>query len=332
MWQTRGLAALLCLWCWAGASGARYIENTESFPGWKGELPNPSRVLQENVTSQPTVNVGYGSDTELFWRGNIEQVSWHPRVFILHGFLSPEECDHLRTKAKPMMTKSTVVDNETGKSVDSQVRTSTGTFFSRGQDEVITRIEKRISLVTMLPEDHGEGLQILHYQDGQKYEPHHDYFHDQFNARPENGGQRVATVLMYLSDVLEGGETVFPGADTKVSGPGWSDCALKGMAVKPRKGDATLFYSLNADGEKDPKSLHGSCPTLKGEKWSATKWIHTQSFGLSSAHQRAKWGDCVDADPRCGEWAVYGECDKNPGYMLSTCRKSCNKCSEKATA
>ena len=50
-------------------------------------------------------------------------------------------------QAKPMMTKSTVVDNETGKSVDSQVRTSTGTFFARGQDEVIAAVEKRLSLV-----------------------------------------------------------------------------------------------------------------------------------------------------------------------------------------
>lgn len=48
-------------------------------------------------------------------------------------------------QAKPGMTKSTVVDNETGKSVDSTVRTSTGTFFNRGEDEVIRRIEKRIA-------------------------------------------------------------------------------------------------------------------------------------------------------------------------------------------
>lgn len=35
-------------------------------------------------------------------------------------------------------------------------------------------------------------------QKGQEYKPHEDYFHDTVNARPENGGQRIATVLMYL--------------------------------------------------------------------------------------------------------------------------------------
>jgi prolyl 4-hydroxylase len=44
--------------------------------------------------------------------------------------------------------------------------------------------------------DHGEGLQVLHYEVGQKYEPHFDYFLDEFNTK--NGGQRMATLLMYL--------------------------------------------------------------------------------------------------------------------------------------
>ena len=63
---------------------------------------------------------------------------------------------------------------------------------------MIKRVERRISIVTHLPEVNGEGLQILHYESGQKYEAHHDFFHDKFNSRPENGGQRIATVLMYL--------------------------------------------------------------------------------------------------------------------------------------
>jgi len=54
-------------------------------------------------------------------------------------------------------------------------------------------------------------MQILHYEHGQKYEPHFDYFMDKINQ--EIGGHRVATVLMYLSDVDKGGETVFPRSE-----------------------------------------------------------------------------------------------------------------------
>ena len=72
----------------------------------------------------------------------------------------------------------------------------------------------------------------------------------------------------------EGGETVFPDADKKMSGSEWSDCAKQGLAVKTFKGDALMFYSLKPDGSNDPSSLHGSCPTTQGNKWSATKWIH----------------------------------------------------------
>lgn len=38
--------------------------------------------------------------------------------------------------------------------------------------------------------------------------------------------------------------------------------------------------SLHPDGTLDPASLHGSCPTLKGNKWSATKWIHVRAAAL----------------------------------------------------
>lgn len=64
--------------------------------------------------------------------------------------------------------------------------------------QVIRAIERRISHISFLPIENGEGLQILHYTHGEKYDPHHDFFHDTHNTRPEDGGQRIATVLMYL--------------------------------------------------------------------------------------------------------------------------------------
>ena len=87
-----------------------------------------------------------------------------------HNFLSDAECDHLINLAEGRLKKSTVVDSKTGGSVDSQVRTSSGTFLATHEDEFVARIEKRLAHITMIPEENGEALQILKYINGQKYE------------------------------------------------------------------------------------------------------------------------------------------------------------------
>uniref|UniRef100_A0A1J3DVT1 procollagen-proline 4-dioxygenase n=1 Tax=Noccaea caerulescens TaxID=107243 RepID=A0A1J3DVT1_NOCCA len=217
-----------------------------------------------------------GSENERW----VEIISWEPRASIYHNFLSKEECKYLIELAKPHMEKSTVVDEKTGKSTDSRVRTSSGTFLARGRDKTIREIEKRISDFTFIPVEHGEGLQVLHYEIGQKYEPHYDYFMDEYNTR--NGGQRIATVLMYLSDVEEGGETVFPAAKGNYSAVPWwselSECGKGGLSVKPKMGDALLFWSMTPDATLDPSSLHGGCAVIKGNKWSSTKWLRVHEY------------------------------------------------------
>ncbi|XP_009397948.2 probable prolyl 4-hydroxylase 3 [Musa acuminata AAA Group] len=209
-----------------------------------------------------------------------EMLSWEPRAFIYHNFLSKKECDYLIELAKPHMEKSTVVDSATGRSKDSRVRTSSGMFLRRGKDKIIHAIEKRIADYTFIPVEHGEGLQVLHYEVGQKYEPHYDYFNDEFNTK--NGGQRIATLLMYLSDVEEGGETVFPSVKVNSSSLPWynelSDCAKQCLSVKPKMGDALLFWSMRPDATPDPSSLHGGCPVIKGNKWSSTKWMRMHEY------------------------------------------------------
>ncbi|KAJ9564661.1 hypothetical protein OSB04_000627 [Centaurea solstitialis] len=241
-------------------------------------IPKTSKVHEVNsIVHRESIIVDSSNERGDQW---VEVISWEPRAVVYHNFLSQDECNHLINLAKPHMEKSTVVDNETGKSKDSRVRTSSGTFLGRGIDETVQAIEKRIADFTFLPVENGEGLQILHYEVGQKYEPHYDYFLDQFNAK--NGGQRMATVLMYLSDVEEGGETVFPSAKGNISAVSWwnelSECGKDGLSVKPRMGDALLFWSMKPDASLDPSSLHGGCPVIKGNKWSSTKWIHVDEY------------------------------------------------------
>nr|AFK48032.1 unknown [Lotus japonicus] len=138
---------------------------------------------------------------------------------------------------------------------------------------MVHAIEKRISVYSQVPIENGELMQVLRYEKNQYYKPHHDYFADTFNLK--RGGQRIATMLMYLSDNVEGGETYFPNI-----GSGQCSCGgktVEGLSVKPTKGNAVLFWSMGLDGQSDPLSVHGGCEVLAGEKWSATKWMRQKA-------------------------------------------------------
>ncbi|KAM3401302.1 hypothetical protein ACQJBY_005826 [Aegilops geniculata] len=99
----------------------------------------------------------------------VTQISWRPRAFLYSGFLSHAECDHLIKLAKGRLEKSMVADNESGKSVMSQVRTSSDTL-SKREDEIISGIEKCVAAWTFLHEENAESMQVLHYEVGQKCE------------------------------------------------------------------------------------------------------------------------------------------------------------------
>lgn len=322
-----------------------YVVEDTRFPNWKGELPStvaasfhdkPSDLnsadLGEvgNSTHQIhyqflySVLIRFLTTLQELWDGKISVLSWTPRITQLHNFLTDEECEYLKNVSHPFLEPAVIVDRKTGKNIVSSYRSNTGTFLTRRQDPIVARVERRIAQVTMIPEQNGEGLQILKYVDGQQYGEHTDYFDDAWNADPSLGGQRVATMLMYLSTPGEGGETVFPYAQNRVSGPEWSDCALKGFAAKPVKGNALLFYNLKTDGQPDKASTHASCPTWAGEKWVATKWLRQGPYVINGQDLLAH---CQDGHERCVEWAEKGECESNPLWMIQNCRRSCRQCS-----
>jgi prolyl 4-hydroxylase len=187
-----------------------------------------------------------------------------PRVVVLGGFLSDIECDKLVALARERLERSETVVGATGESEVSEVRSSEGMFFERAEHEVCERIEARIAALLNWPVENGEGLQVLRYGPGAEYRPHYDYF-DPGQAGSSRlllrGGQRVATMVMYLNTPAKGGATVFPDA---------------GLAVSPVKGNAVFFSYARPDPTS--ASLHGGSPVQAGEKWVATKWLREREF------------------------------------------------------
>lgn len=185
--------------------------------------------------------------------------SQHPVSILFGGLLSDDECDQLVTLARGRMTPSQVVDMQTGGTRDHAGRTSSGMYFLRGETPLVERIERRIETLTGWPYERGEGLQILHYAVGQEYQPHFDYVDPtQSGASPflARGGQRVATLILYLNTPEAGGATGFPDVGLEYS-------ALKGNA---------LFFSYDRP-HPSTGSRHGGLPVIAGEKWIATKWL-----------------------------------------------------------
>jgi prolyl 4-hydroxylase len=187
-----------------------------------------------------------------------------PNIVVIGNFLSQEECDGLIEAATPRLARSLTVATKTGGEELNADRTSNGMFFARSESELIARVERRLAQLTCWPLENGEGLQILHYGVGAEYKPHYDYFDPAEPGTPsilKRGGQRVATVVMYLNEPIKGGGTVFPDVH---------------LEVAPKRGNA-VFFSYDKP-HPSTQSLHGGAPVIEGEKWIATKWLREGRF------------------------------------------------------
>ncbi|KAH7511181.1 probable prolyl 4-hydroxylase 9 [Ziziphus jujuba] len=204
-------------------------------------------------------------------------LSWNPRALYFPNFATAEQCDSIISIAEPRLRPSTLALRK-GETVENTkgIRTSSGVFISASEDKtgILDVIEEKIARVTMLPRMHGEAFNVLRYEVGQRYNSHYDAFNPA-EYGPQKS-QRVASFLLYLSDVQEGGETMFPFENGFNMDGSYDFKECTGLKVKPRKGDGLLFYSLLPNGTIDVTSIHGSCPVIKGKKWVATKWIRDQ--------------------------------------------------------
>ncbi|KAG6590794.1 Prolyl 4-hydroxylase subunit alpha-1 [Phytophthora cinnamomi] len=216
----------------------------------------------------------------------LETLSMVPLVFSVEEFLKDDEIDVIMNLSVEQLKPSTVtlMDGHENRAA-TDWRTSTTYFLPSDAHPKIEEIDQRVADLTKVPIDHQEDVQVLRYEETQKYDHHTDYFPVEHHKNSPHVLEsidygyknRMITVFWYISDVAKGGHTIFPRAGGAPRPVSMKDCT-KGLKVPPKKRKVIVFYSMLPNGEGDPMSLHGGCPVEEGVKYSGNKWLALSIF------------------------------------------------------
>ncbi|XP_052808216.1 uncharacterized protein LOC128237063 [Mya arenaria] len=135
---------------------------------------------------------------------------------------------------------------------------SYSTAFYPGESRFASIFEQRVLQATGLEPANGGKFQITSYPEGIGYKSHTDCTEGLTDQR-----DRIATILVYLDTVEEGGET---------------DFTELGIWARPRKGRALLWNNMDPDGKCEPLSVHKANKVLKGHKYILQRWYYYKSF------------------------------------------------------
>jgi prolyl 4-hydroxylase len=240
------------------------LERAENF--------SPSRQLDGSIRE------GHCSDPRLFRRPSIDVATnslmtedgqkvdvlmtlENPSIVLLGNVLSSSECDSLVQYCDARLEPSLVVADANGTIKAHPNRTSRGVGLRLRETELIAKIQARLAALVHWPIGSCEGLQVLKYQIGEEYRAHFDWIDPNLpglSNMMKNGGQRLATMVIYLNDVEAGGDTSFPSI---------------GLRIIAKKGAAVFFLNSDFKNIPDQLTLHAGSPVLRGVKFIANKWF-----------------------------------------------------------
>ncbi|XP_075148852.1 prolyl 4-hydroxylase subunit alpha-2-like [Haematobia irritans] len=208
----------------------------------------------------------YNTTTSAFLRLaplKMEIIHLDPYMVIYHDVMSDNEIKELQTMAKPNLKRATVYSQSEARSQVVERRTSKFSWFQDNTSNTTLRINQRIKDMTGFDIQGSEMIQVMNYGLGGHYDTHYDFFNVSDTAEVVRlQGDRISTVLFYMTDVEQGGATVFPNIQT---------------ALFPQKGSAVVWYNLNNELKGDWKTLHAACPVIVGSKWVCNKWIRAKA-------------------------------------------------------
>jgi len=193
---------------------------------------------------------------------NVTAYHFDPNIYVVSDFLSDHECNLIINLGKECLEEATVIVE--GKTTNSKHpgRTNSHCWIKHDATNEIHEISKRFSVLAQMTIRSAEDFQLVRYEVNQEYKPHFDAFDPKTTEgqhHMRNGGQRLLTMLAYLNDVENGGETIFPSVN---------------LSIKPLKGSVLVFENCKKNSiDPHPDSLHGGAPVISGEKWAVNLWF-----------------------------------------------------------
>lgn len=277
------------------------------------EYPPVNRIKPGKIGEVKYVELADGVEIRMTTR------AINPPVFEIPDFLSNEECDYIIEKATVKGLNESIMfvsktDMESGNQYGvHRVSYSSYLKINDTGKEFISKLHDKVSKLTGMPNrivQWSESLTIGMYKPGGHYHAHLDSneasrktpccfqkecVNSEGNTETTDCCRlcRYATVLYYLNDVEEGGETAFPFADNSIQtisikgDTPWqnltSHCYDAALTIKPEKGKAVMWYNHFVDKNGyisfvDKRSYHGGCEVVKGTKWIATNWMSTPIY------------------------------------------------------
>jgi len=179
-------------------------------------------------------------------------------LYTVDDFLDADECAGIVKLILAQLRPSTI-SAPPGGSYDTTFRTSRTCDLSDALPEV-ARLDARICAAIGFDKSLAEPTQGQHYEVGQVFKTHTDFFKPYELERFTMGnlGQRTWTFMIYLNDPRGGGETEFPDL---------------GMKVTPKLGRAVVWNNLFETGQGNDTTRHQSLPVTAGTKTIITKWF-----------------------------------------------------------
>ena len=180
------------------------------------------------------------------------------QLYTVDDFLSREECEEVVALIRTQLRPSTI-STPPGGEYDKAFRTSRTCDLS-DTIPAIARLDTKIAEAIGFARSMAEPTQGQHYEVGQVFKTHTDFFKPYELEKYVMGdlGQRTWTFMIYLNDPEGGGETEFPDLGIKVS---------------PKLGRAVVWNNLHASGQGNDATRHQSLPVTAGTKTIITKWF-----------------------------------------------------------